>query len=60
MEDIEKEPHCNNEDCKTFWACKNLWNRFRVTSCIPNRQEKIDRIHKRELKEREEMLKGLR
>ena len=57
---MEKEPHYNNEDCKTFWSCKNLWDRFKVTSCIPNRQEKIDRIHKRELKEREEMLKGLR
>ena len=60
MENEEKEPHCNNENCKIFHSCKNLWDRFRVTSCIPNRQEKIDRIHKQELKEREEMLRGLR
>ena len=53
------EPHCNNEDCLKFYSCKNLWDRFRVTNCIPNRQEKIDRIHKQELKEREEMLKGV-
>lgn len=54
------EPHCNNEDCLKFYSCKNLWDRFKVTNCIPNRQEKIDRIHQQELKEREEMLRRLR
>lgn len=54
------EPHCFNEDCKTFWGCKNLWDRYKVTNCIPNRQEIINKKHQQELKEREEILKGLR
>lgn len=54
-----QEPHCNNEDCLSFWSCKSLWDRFKVTSCIPNRQEIINKKHQQELKEREEMLKSV-
>ena len=60
MKDKKEEPHCNNEDCLKFYGCKNLWDRFRVTNCIPYRQENINKIHQQELKEREEMLRGLR
>lgn len=52
------EPHCYNLDCRIFNSCKYLKNRFNTTECIPTKGEIINKKHKEELKEREEMLKS--
>lgn len=46
-----------NEECGNIQACKYSMGRFRVPVCFPNRQEKVEQVHREELKTREEILK---
>lgn len=45
-------------NCRNKQACIYSMGRFGVPVCFPDRQEKTDKIHKEELKARNEILKN--
>lgn len=58
------EKHCDNEECKNYWGCRYLNNRFDTYSkeCPKNKFYNgflVDIYHDAELVERERILKGL-
>ena len=53
---------CKGEECNKYWSCKYLSDRFGVTECATDEQKKImvQGMHGIELKNREEMLRGIK
>lgn len=53
------EKHCDNEECKNYWSCKMLNDRFKVKQCEIGKELIVNKGHLKELQDREVLLKGL-
>jgi hypothetical protein len=53
------EKHCGKEECKNYWSCKMIFDRFKVKECEIGKQIIVNRWHLKELQDREVLLKGL-
>ncbi|WP_155268490.1 hypothetical protein [Clostridium beijerinckii] len=51
--------HCDKEECKNYWSCKVLKDRFKVKECDPNRIFIVNARYTREFINRAVLLKGL-
>ncbi len=49
----------NCENCKCFYSCQYMQDRFGTKECAVGRKIFVDRNHKRELQERERLIKGM-
>lgn len=55
---MESTKHCDKE-CKNYWSCKMLKDRFNVAECNPNKQFLVNTRRTKEFINRQVMLKGL-
>lgn len=51
--------HCENEECKNYWSCKMLKDRFHAKECEIGKELIINKVHLRELNDRAVLLKGM-
>lgn len=57
MEYIKK--HCEDINCKNYFSCNMMLSRFGVKECEEDREAKVNKVHLKELQDREVLLKGL-
>ncbi|MCE5221866.1 MAG: hypothetical protein LLF98_11565 [Clostridium sp.] len=52
---------CKGEECEKYWSCNYLQHRFNVLECNEKYKKAIiNKAHDKELKKREEILRGNR
>ncbi len=49
-----------NKPCNCYFSCQYMQHRFKVIECCPKRKEMVNKVHEHELKDRKNLLEGMK